>query len=352
MKTISLCMIVKNEEKVLARCLDSVADLMDEIIIIDTGSTDKTKEIAKRYTDKIFDFKWTGSFSDARNFSFSKASMEYIYAPDADEVLDEINHKRFHDLKEVLLDEIEIVQMYYVTPKEHNTVQNAKKELRPKLFKRNRTFTWIDPIHETVRTSPIVFDSDIEILHLPESSHGKRDFSIFEKTFKEEHNLSEKLIKMYAKELYKCGDKNDFFNALPIFLELYNIASSSSSNITNCIPEILCIIAHCYRLKNDVLNFFKYALSNMVENPCSEMCYEIGYIYKENNDPSEAILWLYNCSNETSPVIDVSIPGEKAYILSSQCYKELFDITNDSIYLNKSNECISKANSFSLPDIL
>ena len=52
MITISLCMIVKNEEKVLARCLDSIADLMDEIIIVDTGSSDNTKEIAKKYTDR------------------------------------------------------------------------------------------------------------------------------------------------------------------------------------------------------------------------------------------------------------------------------------------------------------
>ena len=51
--TISLCMIVKNEEKVLARCLDSVADLVDEIIIVDTGSSDATKEIALRYTDQV-----------------------------------------------------------------------------------------------------------------------------------------------------------------------------------------------------------------------------------------------------------------------------------------------------------
>ena len=53
--TISLCMIVKNEERVLARCLDSVADLVDEIIIVDTGSTDATKEIAARYTEQIYD---------------------------------------------------------------------------------------------------------------------------------------------------------------------------------------------------------------------------------------------------------------------------------------------------------
>ena len=63
MITISLCMIVKNEEKVLARCLDSIADLMDEIIIVDTGSSDNTKEIAKKYTDKIYDFAWIDDLS-------------------------------------------------------------------------------------------------------------------------------------------------------------------------------------------------------------------------------------------------------------------------------------------------
>lgn len=88
MITISLCMIVKNEEEVLDRCLSSIADLMDEIIIVDTGSTDRTKEIARRYTSKIYDFTWTGNFADARNYSFSKASAQYIYCADADEVLD------------------------------------------------------------------------------------------------------------------------------------------------------------------------------------------------------------------------------------------------------------------------
>lgn len=66
MITISLCMIVKNEEAVLARCLDSIHDIVDEINIIDTGSTDSTVEIAKRYTDRVFFFPWTGSFAEAR----------------------------------------------------------------------------------------------------------------------------------------------------------------------------------------------------------------------------------------------------------------------------------------------
>ena len=153
MITISLCMIVKNEEEVLERCLNSLKGLMDEIIIVDTGSTDSTKEIAARYTDKIYDFSWCDDFAAARNFSFSKATQEYIYAPDADEVLDDTNRRRFMMLKAALLPEIEIVQMKYITPSKFNTVQNSSSEYRPKLFKRLRTFTWINPVHETVRFS-------------------------------------------------------------------------------------------------------------------------------------------------------------------------------------------------------
>ena len=68
MVTISLCMIVKNEEAVLRRCLDSLADIADEIIIADTGSTDHTKDIALEYTCNVYDYKWTGDFASARNF--------------------------------------------------------------------------------------------------------------------------------------------------------------------------------------------------------------------------------------------------------------------------------------------
>lgn len=67
---ISLCMIVKNEEKILARCLDSVADLVDEIVIVDTGSTDATKKIAANYTDKIYDFTWDDEFFGSAEFCF------------------------------------------------------------------------------------------------------------------------------------------------------------------------------------------------------------------------------------------------------------------------------------------
>ncbi len=87
MVTISVCMIVKNEEKYLQRCLESVKYFADEIIIVDTGSLDTTKDIARQFTDKIFDFQWVHDFSLARNFALSHAKMEWIFVIDADEFI-------------------------------------------------------------------------------------------------------------------------------------------------------------------------------------------------------------------------------------------------------------------------
>ena len=85
--TLSLCMIVKNEEKYLVSCLNSVRNIVDEIIIVDTGSTDKTKAIAEIFGAKLFDLPWTGDFSTARNYSLRQATGQWILILDADEVI-------------------------------------------------------------------------------------------------------------------------------------------------------------------------------------------------------------------------------------------------------------------------
>ncbi|MGD6794231.1 glycosyltransferase [Metabacillus indicus] len=87
MNTLSLCMIVRNEEKCLEKCLSSIGNFVDEIIVVDTGSTDGTIEIAKKFTDKVFHHKWKNDFSEARNFSLSKATSDYILVLDADEYI-------------------------------------------------------------------------------------------------------------------------------------------------------------------------------------------------------------------------------------------------------------------------
>lgn len=318
MPTISLCMIVKNEEAVLARCLDSIADLMDEIIIVDTGSTDRTKEIAAQYTSKIYDYKWTNDFSAARNFSFSKATMEYIYAADADEVLDETNRERFLRLKSALLPEIELVQMKYVTQSDFNTVLNAQKEYRPKLFKRLRTFTWIDPIHETVRLTPVIFDSDVEILHLPQSLHSKRDFSIFIKAFEHDGQFSPKIRTMYAKELLKTGDTKDFADAKHIFRSIFDNDPSDDAR-----KEASCVLARVYRLEDNKNEFFKLTMKDMLTTPCSEICYELGTYFLGQRDYDEAVLWFYNAAYETESILDIHTSGNLPLLGLVECYEML-----------------------------
>ncbi len=87
MTSISLCMIVKNEEKYLPGCLESARPFVDEIIIVDTGSTDSTVAIAEQYGAKVFRFPWNGNFSDARNVSIRHATSDWILYLDADERL-------------------------------------------------------------------------------------------------------------------------------------------------------------------------------------------------------------------------------------------------------------------------
>ena len=84
---LSVCMIVKNEEKTLARCLYSIKDIADEIVVVDTGSTDKTTDIAQEFGAKVFSLDWKDDFSAARNFSLEKATGAWILIIDADEVL-------------------------------------------------------------------------------------------------------------------------------------------------------------------------------------------------------------------------------------------------------------------------
>ncbi len=96
--SLSVCMIVKNEEGRIAKCLMSVKPVADEMIVVDTGSTDRTKEIARALGARVYDFPWTNDFSEARNFSMSKAKGQWILVHDADEVLSAHDYDRLRDI--------------------------------------------------------------------------------------------------------------------------------------------------------------------------------------------------------------------------------------------------------------
>ncbi len=186
MEELSVCMIVKNEEKHLENCLNSIKNFVDEIIIIDTGSNDKTKEIAKKFTNKIFDFKWNNNFSDARNFSLSKATKEWILSLDADEI---IAKKDMEKIKKLIntgqadsfllnwrnyTNDIGIAGWTSCKNDSYEESKNAsgfnvEKVLR--LFKNKKEYYFEGKIHETPHNSikksgGTLFDTDLIIHHL------------------------------------------------------------------------------------------------------------------------------------------------------------------------------------------
>ena len=328
MVTISLCMIVKNEEKVLARCLNSIKDLMDEIIIVDTGSTDRTREIAAKYTDKVYDFVWVNDFSAARNFAFSKASCDYIYSADADEVVDEENREKFRSLKEVLLPEVEIVQMYYANRLSCGTVYNFDKELRPKLFKRLRTLCWIEPVNETLRLLPVVFDSEIEIMHLPENLNTGRDLEIFKKMIDRGEVLSLRLFDFYARELFVSGSMEDFRQAEDYFTRIVDGEETSAEQL----KAAVCVVVKAAALRRDYLKMYRYAMKDIASGAVSEVCFELGEYYYTQGDYKEAILWYYNAAYETESVLNIHYSGDKPLGRLADCYEALGMVQEAELY--------------------
>ena len=159
MKTISLCMIVRNEEPVLGRCLEGAALFADEIIVVDTGSTDATKDIAARYTKKVYDFPWRDDFAAARNYSFGFATGEYIMWLDADDVIDEENAGKLIGLKGTMPDRPAYITMLYDIP------QNGGCCYYLRMVRRDAHPVWQGALHEWISPGGQGMRTDILIMH-------------------------------------------------------------------------------------------------------------------------------------------------------------------------------------------
>jgi glycosyltransferase involved in cell wall biosynthesis len=170
-------MIVKNEEKNLEKFLDSVKNYVDEIIIVDTGSIDKTKEIAKKFA-KVYDFKWNNDFAAARNFSVSKAKGHWILVLDPDEIIDENDLIK---LKKIILNKDKTILGYRLIQKTYykNKIISIRGICR--LFRNNPKIRFIYPIHETVRESIKALNerigkTGIIIKHYPRLNKDKKNY--------------------------------------------------------------------------------------------------------------------------------------------------------------------------------
>lgn len=283
--TITLCMIVKNEENTIQRCLDSVKSLIDEIIIVDTGSTDRTREITSSYTEKIYDFEWIDDFAAARNFSFSQATMDYIFWLDADDVLNPSERLKLVELKTTLDASMDAVTMVYcITHDEYgNTIHSVR---RTRLVKRSRNYRWVGAVHEDLLVEGNVYNSDITVTHEPEQHDIRRNLDIFEKRLAANDSFTAREIFLFANELY---DNQMYDRAIQYYRKFLDLQTDWSELALLGYGKM----AECYNQLGDpdkeiesVLKTFKYDL------PRAEYCCKLGSHFAQLDKWKLALFWF------------------------------------------------------------
>lgn len=298
MISISLCMIVKNEEKVLARCLNSAKDIADEIVIVDTGSTDNTKKIASRFTDKIFDFKWEDDFAKARNFSFSKATKEYILWLDADDVILSSDREKFIKLKSTLdKNSADVVMMKYNLSYDENG-KPTFSYYRERLLKKCNKCLWKGRVHEVIAPFGNISYSDIAISHKKEKiGYSKRNLNIFKKMLQEGIALDTREMFYYARELYYHEMYNEAITEFNKFFERDNIWVENA--ISACID-----LHNCYLKINDNKNAIEALFKSFeYDIPRANICCNIANFFFNKSDYNTAIFW-YETATRLKPNIN------------------------------------------------
>lgn len=147
---ISQCLIVKNEEKNIEHCLTHLKSVVDEQIVVDTGSTDRTVEIAEGLGAKVFQFEWIGDFSAARNYALDKAKGDWIIFLDCDEYFSE---ESISMIKKCIYEadkrkEIEGLKSEFINIKTNGDIISTVKNVSPRVFKRKKNIRYINRIHE------------------------------------------------------------------------------------------------------------------------------------------------------------------------------------------------------------
>lgn len=162
---VSVALIVRNEERTLGRCLESIRDAVDEIVIVDTGSTDRTKEIAAGYTDRIFDFEWRKDFAAARQYALDQARGEWVFWLDADDVVRNADAIR-PLLSRTPLSVGLIYWWYEVARDKHGNL--TCEYLRERCARRGLG-RWTGRIHETLSApGELHFAAEVVVEHHPE----------------------------------------------------------------------------------------------------------------------------------------------------------------------------------------
>lgn len=239
---LSICIMAKNEEKFLEKCLRSIKPLIDngiaELIFVDTGSTDRTVDIASKYTNDIYIKTWQGNFSEMRNYCISLAQGEYLFIPDADEEVELTGIKKLVDL----FSEEDYKKYYTYTLKERNYEDNEFKKYamnaRMFIFKNEGEFCYYGKIHEQPNFKQPVKSLDVMVNHSGYIMNSKevreRKFNRTEYILKKELE-KEPLNIYYRYQLTKSysvyGDHKESLNQAKLFMRILNNISFNSNYI-------------------------------------------------------------------------------------------------------------------------
>ncbi|MDK8189278.1 glycosyltransferase family 2 protein [Paenibacillus sp. UMB7766-LJ446] len=297
MITISLCMIVKNEQRTLARCLDSVAGIADEIIIVDTGSSDRTIEIAAQYTDRVYTYEWKDDFAAARNYSFDQATQEYILWLDADDVLLPADRAKLELLKQQLPSggETAAVMLSY-TLAEGPEGSPLVTDRRLRLVKRGAGCRWHGRLHEQLDfPQGGVITADIAVTHRREAGHhSARNVRILRKWIAEEGAAQGRLLFYYAGE---CFDRQRYAAAVRAYAKLLLEPSGYRED-----RLIACArLAECYeRLGEPGRKLGALLQSFQFDLPHADFCCAIAACFQERQELVSAIYWYMQALDVSS----------------------------------------------------
>lgn len=285
MGTISLCMIVRDEEDVLGRCLESAAELVDEIIIVDTGSKDRTKEIARSFTDKIYDFAWIDDFAAARNRAFSYADCDFCMWLDADDVIAPADREKFRALKESLDGGVDVVMMPYYTGFDSQG-RVTFSYYRERIVRNHAGMVWKGRVHEVIETSGQVRYADCGITHHKlRPADPDRNLRIFESMLEQGETLDPRQKYYYGRELYYHKRYRKALEVMEGFLE--ESRGWLENNIEACRQCAYCWYALGREDKalQALLSSFAYDV------PRAETCCDIGQHFLDRELWEQAAYW-------------------------------------------------------------
>lgn len=260
MKTLALCMIVKNEEEMLGGCLESIKDWVDEMIVVDTGSTDNTKQIAIDHGAKVFDFEWINDFAAARNFSKAQTQCDYVIALDADERFNATDGARLREelnAQDSMACFIRLSEAESITDTIEESIARSERQgsftFLPRILKNVEGNDWVGRVHEgPLETLGATF-IEVSFVHLgadlsyrESKNKSQRNLELLEAVYREDPDQFPLFYSYLALERQAVGDNTGFMEAMEIgwhkhleHIEQSEGEVSFNSGYLNTYPSVL-----------------------------------------------------------------------------------------------------------------